>query len=585
MADLIAKIGADSSEFRNDVASLPSAVKKNFDGMKTASTGGINDNIDVIKGNMRNLKDLLVGGGIITAVVGFFKAGQEEAEKMAKTGNVIAENFLSIKEAAGNSIDLLGKASVVTFGSLVTVGKTFKEGLENIGALLTGNLTTLQTTRDSVVSTGKAAREHEAALIESKKHAEEFKKLNAEISAATEKRAELELKSLATTDQLAILKGKLLAAEQAEAAAAEDGLARRTAIAEQLRIGNDIMATGKVIQGEIDKAQATRRTEVEALHKTQLAALEPLEREKILRQEIRDATALLASGLLNATGADAQRVVLATRQKELAETLNAEHAKEVDFKKKAALGVEDQIKLEKLLAKGATGRTGAEQAALDVLTLQGKAKANQVEIETLLERKVSQGLTPAEQARLAQLIKQESKLDDQITVKKLLIDQAATQLTAEQQITAELAHRAAQEAAALKNAITLTQQRVQVEQVSHGNTYASQSTDSLEGTRARLSSQRDEAVRGNSQWKMYAGYDNPAIAQLENDIRKIDGEINQRRDIQRYAQTYGQSAAVRQYGDELTANALRALGDTSSTTAAMLKLIEQRLANSGLFPK
>ena len=585
MADLIAKIGADSSEFRNDVASLPSAVKKNFDGMKTASTGGINDNIDLIKGNMRNLKDLLVGGGIITAVVGFFKAGQEEAEKMAKTGNVIAENFLSIKEAAGNSIDLLGKASVVTFGSLVTVGKTFKEGLENIGALLTGNLTTLQTTRDSVVSTGKAAREHEAALIESKKHAEEFKKLNAEISAATEKRAELELKSLATTDQLAILKGKLLAAEQAEAAAAEDGLARRTAIAEQLRIGNAIMETGKAIQGEIDKAQATRRTEVEALHKTQLAALEPLEREKILRQEIRDATALLASGLLNATGADAQRVVLATRQKELAETLNAEHAKEVDFKKKSALGVEEQIKVEQLLAKGAAGRTGAEQATLDVLTLQGKAKSNHVEIETLLERKVSQGLTPAEQARLAELIKQESKLNDQITVKQALIDQAATQLTAEEQITAELAHRAAQEAEALKNALSLTQARVQVEQVRHGATYASQSTDALEGTLSRLRSNRDQAVADNMTWKMQVGYDNPAIAQFENDIRKISLEIGQRREIQRYATQYGEQAAVRRYGDELTGNALRALGDSTRLTADTLKLIEQRLANSGLFPK
>lgn len=116
-----------------------------------------------------------------------------------------------------------------------------------------------------------------------------------------------------------------------------------------------------------------------------------------------------------------------------------------------------------------------------------------------------------------------------------------------------------------------------------GSGYESQSTAALEGVLANVRAQLDRVKQENA----VAGRSerNPMEFALQNEFDNITRELSMRRNVGGYAERFGEDAARRQYGDTLTERALRDMQDASTRTAQTLSNIEQRLANSGLFPR
>lgn len=616
MADLKAKIGSDSSEFRNDVASLPNVVKSSFEKMKSASEGGIADNVKSIKRNVTGLKDLLVGGGIVTAIIAFYRAGIEEAERGSAAGNKFAESFLEIRDAASAAFSFIGKASVAIFGSLTTPNKMMREGLENIGAILTGNLGSLQASRTAMEETAKAARSAEASLAESKKHASEFVALTAEAKAQTEKRAELELKALTASEQRSVLELKLLESQRAQAEAGDSALARRTAQVEQMKIENKLLEVGKALADEALKTDEKRRSEADARHKIELDGLDTIQKQGVLMQEISDAQGLINSGLLSARDTEYQRTVLADRQAELLKTQSKiqedmrkedeareqlaqkqnefasesllaqqryvlakkeeadlrakiaempdglektkEETRLLDAQKKTRESLKDLASSDKelatLLLKGKENLNEVEKVRFDILTgVTTQAKLDK-ELHELTTKALTSELIPAERARLEILTGQTNELKKQSNEANSYIDQ-------------------------WKN--------FQVSVQRTGTGYSGQSTTALMGVRDRLNASLSEVGAGGrtyrdaDQMTDYGGYLTGITYKTE--LAAVEKELAQRREISQYASRFGEDATVRKYGDTLAEKALADVRDTSTRTANAVETLSNQL--SSVFPK
>jgi hypothetical protein len=618
MADLITKIGADSSEFRNDVGSLPAVVKSNFEKMRTASEGGLVDNVEKLKGNFRQLKDVILGGGTVLAVVKFFQAGIEEAEKMAESGNKVAQAFLSIRDNGTGSMNAIGKASVLTFGSLALAANTFKEGLQNIGALMTGNLDALERSRDAVVSTGKAAREQEAALADMKKHADQWAKINSENLAATQKRAELELAALSTAEQKNVLEQKLMEAQRAEADASEHSLAARTAHVEQIKIGNQLLEVQKAINEETDKALAIRRQETELLNKKQLDGLEIHKQIAVYSQEIADSEALLAGSALNAKQQEAERVTIAERRKNLAEAQNKLTDQDRKF-------YEDIVKLgndwAEFNAEVLTSQTKLnilkreEKEIRDALAKTDDETPERIKQENLLldnQKKIRGAISnlAKDDSELAGiLLKDEKDRTEQEKLRLSVLEGITTQaqldaekhdlvgklvagtiIPAERERLAILTGQTAEIKKQTAEALSYIDQwnKFTVSVTRTGTGYGQQSTTALEGLRDRLNAQLSTVGAGGrtyrdaDQMTDYGGYLTGSTYKAE--LAGVESELAKRAQVTAYARQYGQDATVRQFGDDMANRALSDISSVSNQTKDLLSQINQRLASSGLFP-
>lgn len=113
---LIVEIGGDASSLRKEIESLPGVTKASFDKMKTASAGGVEENIKGISRSMQLLGKVLAGGGIISGITRFFDSTIEHAKrsKDATDENVAAvrrfgESWQQAKNSfAGVSVSILG---------------------------------------------------------------------------------------------------------------------------------------------------------------------------------------------------------------------------------------------------------------------------------------------------------------------------------------------------------------------------------------------------------------------------------------------------------------------------------------------
>jgi hypothetical protein len=119
-----------------------------------------------------------------------------------------------------------------------------------------------------------------------------------------------------------------------------------------------------------------------------------------------------------------------------------------------------------------------------------------------------------------------------------------------------------------------------------GAPFEQQSTASLEGLQNRLRSQltqsQFEDTKVNS---MFGGYISPATNFVRGELANIDRELSLRYQVQSVAQRYGETAAVRQFGDDVTSRALRDMKDVQTQTLGVLQEVNARLAGSGIFPR
>ena len=137
---------------------------------------------------------------------------------------------------------------------------------------------------------------------------------------------------------------------------------------------------------------------------------------------------------------------------------------------------------------------------------------------------------------------------------------------------------------ATEQAIT-EQKKAQVEIISSGPGYQSQSTAALQGQRARVASNLSDAefndVLGANRSPFGTLHD-ASIEQFRNQLAKIDAELALRRTVQNYSARYGEDAAVRQYGDEVTQRAFKDMAATSVRTQNAVEGINTTLTR--LFP-
>jgi len=148
---------------------------------------------------------------------------------------------------------------------------------------------------------------------------------------------------------------------------------------------------------------------------------------------------------------------------------------------------------------------------------------------------------------------------------EIAVDNASERLDLEEQITA--------------------QKEEQVAIISSGPGYQSQSTNALQGMRQRAASNLDAAI-ANDFGKGYneAGhFTDPAIEQFRAQLAKIDAELSMRRTVQNYAQRFGEDAAVRQYGDEMTQRAFKDMATSSTRTQNAVENISTTLGR--IFPR
>jgi hypothetical protein len=262
-----------------------------------------------------------------------------------------------------------------------------------------------------------------------------------------------------------------------------------------------------------------------------------------------------------------------------------------------ANGVSDQLEKRQLELKLAEARFNMHKAELDVRKEDADLakKADEAESKALDETiKQFNALGEVKQKELAYArsklsVEEQSQLltDEKLQLEKILLDKniSLTKETETRQrlleVTKQLDEFATDEASArLAEEKKITaEKKEQVEIVSRGQTYQSNSTTALEGTRARVASNLDAAIANDFGrfGGVGGGGSDPAIAQFRNDLAKIDAELALRRTVQSYANRFGEQAAIRQFGDEVTQRAFKDLADTSTRTTNAVETIGNTL--------
>ena len=613
MPNLITKIGADSSQLRQDVGELPNVVKKSFDKMKDASSGGLEDNVKNLKRGFNDLKDLFLGAGVVEGVKKFYDIAIESARKSTDAND---QNAAAVRRF-GDSLDAIKEkgASFATFivGTFNRIGEQVGSGLKGIGAALTGTFDAWGEGERVLEATDKAARAAELSLAEAKKHADEFKKISEEIKNLTEAREQAERKALPIAEQKNILQQKLMEAQRAEVEAGDNALERRKAQVEQMKIGNALLEVQKTINDDQDKQDEKRRAEAEALNKTKRDGLEVADKIKLLTQEIADGEALIKSNAMSAKGQQETMAVIAAKRNELQDAYNKqketekkyddelaklgdkrgdfereslsaqkayndakkeeanlrknisemedgsldklkEESRLIDFQKKTKTALGELAKVDKeisdLLLKGKENLNETEKERLKLLTGETTEVKQQTELHELTTKLMVGTLLPAEKERLAVLKGQTVEKE-----KQLEVDQKTKSLGVSFKSGADLSGMSS---TALEGMLQRDQQRAQ-DLRNPANNY-----------------QRGGPV-------IYL--DRLEAARLEAEAENIKKELAQRSEIANYARRFGETATIRQYGDTLAEKALADVRDTSTRTANSIETIADTLTQSGIFRK
>ena len=411
MPDLVAKIGADTSVYRSEMASLPPLTQRAFDQMRTASSGGMSDNLANLSKGLGAIRAFFVTDILVKSAKAFYGWAVEGAQASTKAHDEFAEAVLGVDKAVKSVGFNFKDFAKTVVGSFILIGENAKAGYEIFGSWVTGS----QSAAVAMAATADGAREQELALRELKKSAAEWSALNGEQKSLIEARNEAERKALPLAEQRLVLEGKLAEAQHTQQEAAEHSLAGKRAVVDQMKIENKLLEINTQERAAAAKQVAQEAMDLEKQHQTILNGLEVSKKQKILKQEIADLEGLIASGVLSAVDADTQRTILAGRKNELLQTENQEHAKALDFNKRSALTTEETLELVKLLRKQAAGLTEEEDARLKILQLQSKEKLIQTQIGDLVEKLNTTGeLTVEESKQLDILIKQDGTLKTQI---------------------------------------------------------------------------------------------------------------------------------------------------------------------------
>ncbi len=386
--EIAIKLGIKTGDLKAALLDANAQVKAFKKAGESTEDEGLMGQLKGIKNSFRNFKDLLAAGGIATAVVGFFRLAIDRAEELKGELNANAEAVRGFADGLKAAKDVAGNFAVLVIGTFNRLGEAIGETVNIVRSFITNGTQGFEVwarTQDAIANTAR-----DAAIAE-KNLADARKKNGAEFEAITKNLADLEKKSQ------------------------EQKLKGITNDETQLNLIGRMWELQAKLRDSETSAIEKRRTQLE-IAKTQLA---------------------LDEVTLSVKKEEAAATKKNTEEMEKQwETARKEAA---DLAKRKALSQEQEIEIFVLQQKNAATLTKADRDRLAVLMLQREEKAKQVQIEDLLQKKITEGLSPEETKVLGELLKQTTELQKQIIAKQLLANVATTvQLPSEEAVTEEL---------------------------------------------------------------------------------------------------------------------------------------------------
>lgn len=367
--EIAIKLGVKTGDLKAALSDAGASIKKFKKEGESGADEGLVGTLKKSTKGLNDLKNVLLGGAIAGAVKGFFQLAIDAAQKSTDATDTNAAAVREFAKGLDEAKGIAASIAVTAVGAFNKLGGAIGDTI-NIAKSFIANGTqgfeVWARTQDAIEATGKAAEAAEKRLADVRK------KNGAEFLAITKELADIEQKA---RDQ------KLKGLDVYET---ERNLLTKTSELRQ-KMNN--------FEGEaIDR----RRLALE-LAKTQLAA--------------DDATLAVKKAQI-----DVEKKLVDDKKKA------AEDAKkdQDELSKKRALDLKEEIELFALQRKNVIQLTAEEKKRKDLLELQKIELVTQVEIEELMEKKITDGLTPAEAARLDELIKQDKKIAEQIAKKQLL---------------------------------------------------------------------------------------------------------------------------------------------------------------------
>lgn len=503
--EIAIRLGVKSGDLKAALLDAGASIKKFKKEGESGPNEGLLGTLKKSRQGLEDLKSVFLGGAAAAAVKGFFGMAIDAANKSTDATDTNAAAVREFAKGLDEAKGIAASLAVTTVGAFNKLGAAIGDTVNIVRSFIENGLQGFEVwarVQDAVVATGKAAEESERRLAEvRKKNGAEFLAITKELEQIEKKMADQKLKGLTVYETERNLLIKL------------SGLQQELANFEGTAIDR-------------------RRLTLE-LAKTQLAADE-------------------ATLQVRKAEADAEKKNAEERKKADDEERKAFE----DLSERRALDRASELEMFTLQRKNAATLTAAERARLAVLEAMAVLRINEVEIETLLEKKIRDGLTPAEAKRLDVLIAQKNKLTEQLAQKTALAEATVNrQLPAEQAVTAELeeqnrqraiaAELAAREAQIVKSR-TGTIRQVGDERTLNDN----QLTNLIGNLQRQLGTIRQQDAQVGGVGIRIGTYKSIEQYLLSQNLDRAMQEQALRRDFQRTQSFFGDQAAQRQYAPD-----------------------------------
>ncbi len=391
--EIAIKLGINVGDFKAALADANASVKK----LKKEGDGDFMPGLKAVKKQINDFKDILVAGGIATAVQRFFALAIETAEKTTDATNTNAAAVRDFAKGLEEVKGVAGTLAVTTVGAFNKLGSAIGDVI-NIGRSFIKNGTdgfeVWARNEDMIASTGKAAEEVEARLAAvRKKNGAEFLAITKELADIEKKRQDQQLQGLTVYETESNLTKKL--SELRAKAASSEGEA-----IDKRRLALQIAQT----QLELDKVNLAVRKE--------RAAEEKKAAEEEAKAMAEFAKAAEERRKEMALAAEMEATLFALRKKS-ADEAEAQGKAELDFREKQNAQIERQMEITRLRAKLTESLAPAEQKQLAVLAEQRAELQKQIAQKQALIT-ASNNRSPIEEALLKQLQAQSAALAEEV---------------------------------------------------------------------------------------------------------------------------------------------------------------------------
>ncbi|MFA5262354.1 MAG: hypothetical protein WC378_00915 [Opitutaceae bacterium] len=590
---------------------IESTLGLNTSSFKQKADGVVTD-VKGIKKSFSDIKDVMMAGGVVAAVTGFFSTAIEGARA---SKDINDENAAAVRRF-GDSLDGAKKTgqefATKTVGMFNQIGEITGTAAKAAWAFWTGSSEEFSKSESALNATEKAARKAEAALAEAKKHEKDFTEISAQLKDIEEKKKETILKSLTDQERVNFLANQLTEIRAKQELASGKALESRKLELEAAKARQQYDEASLALY---QKTISEQRKANEEMRAAKLEQITVEERQVIIAREIKDIQSLLNAKVLNASDTEYYTAQLKSRQLELTKAEVAEkktlqelavkdaenYSKELDRKRedmslqqKLKEIIKEQAMLKDLIAgSDASSKehafyiTRQEQLRNDALKTQKDLKSNDVEIAKLL-LKGAENLSDVEKEKL-KLLKGETT-----EAKELAEVQILTQKLVGGYITpAEKARLAVLvgQTAEIRNQNDQLNQQLSIIYKIKGQAYDAQSTRSLEAVVKNLQDQLFEAqYQSTIRTHEFAEgtVDSSMVSITKAELFKAQQELDLRNRVQALVNQYGSEDAAFQHWTGTVADFDRGVQYSTATSSdsrnaqqqtSLLEQINNRLKN------